>query len=109
MRYEGSEGPNCWACPGRNGDPVQQAMRAKVLVMDDLGVRRNNDQSDWVHSKLYPIINYRYEEELPILASSNYGPQELGERLGHDRLISRLLEMCKIHGLRGEDYRIRAS
>jgi DNA replication protein DnaC len=97
----------CSYCPGLGGDLIDQVQQAKLLVLDDLGTRANNSTSDWVHDRLFNIINYRYDNELPILVSTNYSLGELSERLGHERISSRLTEMCKVVRLQGDDYRVK--
>lgn len=99
--------PVCTYCPGLGGDLIEQVQRAMLLVLDDLGTRANNTSTDWVHDRLFTIINYRYDNELPILVSTNYSLQELSERLGHERIASRLVEMCRVVSLNADDYRLK--
>ena len=69
-----------------------------LLVIDDLGKER---PSEWVLEKLFTIVNNRYERNLPIVITTNYNREQLGERLASgsnaiiaDSIISRLYEMC---------------
>ena len=109
MGYKSTGGAlpiTCQQCPGIAGDPMERAMSAKVLVLDDLGTRANNERTDWVQDRIFALINYRYDEQLPVLVSTNYSLAELADRLGHERIVSRLIEMCRIVKIEGDDYRI---
>lgn len=56
-----------------------------LLVIDDLGMEyRAGDRPElsWAVSKFYEIIDFRREEELPTIITSNRTPEELRERLG---------------------------
>lgn len=73
-----------------------------LLVLDDLGAEK---MSDWVEETFYIIINYRYEEMLPTIITSNYSLDELSTRL-NDRIVSRIAGMCDVVELKGKDRRI---
>ncbi|WP_084133350.1 DnaA ATPase domain-containing protein [Clostridium grantii] len=72
--------------------------RAELLIMDDLfksKVKNNKliaelNSSDIKH--IYPIINYRYLNKLPVLVSSECTPQMLIEL--DEAIARRILEMC---------------
>lgn len=61
-----------------------------ILILDDLGVQKT---SDWALQILYLIINYRYENEKITMVTSNYSPDELQNKIGDGRIISRLCAM----------------
>jgi DNA replication protein DnaC len=69
---------------------VEKCLKTHILILDDIGVEK---QSDYVDEILYTIINYRYNEMKQTIVTSNFSPQRLVERLGDDRLISRLTSM----------------
>lgn len=75
--------------------------RLPLVVLDDIGAEK---PSEWVEERLYCIINDRYEAELPIVVTSNLTPTGLGKRIGL-RIASRLVEMCEVVGLSGDDRR----
>jgi DNA replication protein DnaC len=75
--------------------------KARVLVVDDLGAAKG---SEWNEEVNYRLINYRYEQELPTLITSNVPAKELGAVVG-ERVASRLTEMAQRVVLRGEDRR----
>lgn len=63
------------------------------LILDDIGTSKT---TDWVLEQLYLLINYRYEMKLTTIYTSNYSLDELGEKLGDDRIPSRIQADCKI-------------
>ncbi|MBS3937503.1 MAG: ATP-binding protein [Peptococcaceae bacterium] len=79
------------------------AREAKVLVLDDLGAEQ---VTDFVINRLFDIVNFRCNHQLPLVVSSNLKVQEIG-RLYDDRIASRLWEMCEVVPLYGEDIRIQ--
>jgi DNA replication protein DnaC len=88
----------------RDPEDVMDELRdADLLVLDDLGAER---VTDWVREQLFRLVNYRYEQMLPIVATSNLTPQELEDKLG-DRTVSRLVEMCRWCVVEASDYRKR--
>jgi len=80
-----------------------------LLYIDDLGSERH---TDWVVEQLYAVINERYENQRPMLVTSNAdddvvdeGPKQLKEQIG-SRTVSRLIEICGDPlPLFGEDHR----
>ena len=83
-----------------------------LLYIDDLGSER---RTDWVVEQLYAVINERYENQRPMLVTSNAkgeiideGQQQLEDQIG-GRTISRLIEICGDPlPLFGPDHRYRA-
>jgi DNA replication protein DnaC len=80
-----------------------------LLYIDDLGSERH---TDWVVEQLYAVINERYENQRPLIVTSNAdasvvdeGPKQLTEQIG-SRTVSRLIEICGDPlPLFGEDHR----
>jgi DNA replication protein DnaC len=72
-----------------------------VLILDDLGAEK---ASEWVAETLYILIDDRYGNMKPTVFTSNYSPSELAERLG-DRIVSRIMEMCRIIEIKTSDKR----
>ena len=83
-------------------DLLQRPREARLLLMDDLGVEK---PSEWVREQLYTLINTRYLEGRPIIATSNTSLAQLEGRIG-DRTCSRLSEMCETLHLGGKDRRL---
>lgn len=92
-------------------------VEAELLVLDDLGAGRT---TSWARDVLHDVIAQRYNDERPIIMSSNrpVGEPGLGSRDGAalreeltlydrlgDALMSRLHEMCFIVRVEGDDYR----
>jgi len=73
-----------------------------LLVFDDIGAEK---LSEWVSETFYLIINRRYEEMIPTIFTSNLDIGQLAERIG-DRTVSRIVEMCDIIKLDGQDRRL---
>lgn len=76
-------------------DLTEAARRARVLVLDDLGA---HNYTDWVKNKLYTIINYRLNNRLPTVITTNLDLGELERHLGQ-RTTSRIIQMCKMYRL----------
>jgi len=76
-------------------DILDTAKQAPLLILDDLGV---HNYTEWTKNKLYSILNYRLNQHLPIIVTTNIIPEELEQYLG-ERTTSRLLEMCKPYRL----------
>jgi DNA replication protein DnaC len=96
----------------RNEDPeiperVEMLKRVKYLILDDIGVECG---TAWVYETLYQLVDARYARILPTVFTSNLSLNELGRRLGDERLVSRIREMCGDLGiihLKGPDLRIQ--
>jgi DNA replication protein DnaC len=83
---------------------------AELIILDDLGAERS---SPWVMEKLFLIINARYIEQLPTVITSNIPLEgleidESGKPVrSWERITSRIMEMCYLIPMDGEDYRKR--
>lgn len=111
----GAVQPSCKVCRAIAGDwkgPLEKAKDAPLLVLDDLGTAK---PTEFVGERLYVLINYRLENILPIIATTNYSLEELAgrpergipARLGHERTASRLIELCDVYRLTGADRRVK--
>jgi DNA replication protein DnaC len=96
----------------RTGDPcdtAERAQRVPVLVLDDLGAER---PTDFARDELAVIVERRYAAERPTIVTSNYDPERLAWRLGHDdpvigqRIVSRLTDGAWQLRLGGPDRRL---
>lgn len=61
----------------------------ELLVIDDLGTEK---WSEWIEEKLFSIINFRYDNQLPMIITSNL---KISELKYNTRIISRLYEMSE--------------
>ena len=83
-----------------------------LLIIDDMG---KEPPTDWGVSKIYAIINARYEGYKPTIVTSNYTDTELEKRLtpqnGDDMTaratVDRLREMCEALVMEGQSWRSR--
>jgi DNA replication protein DnaC len=90
---------------------LNPVMNAEVLVLDDLGAIR---PSEWVWDTVSLMINSRYNNMRTTIITTNYpalAPGEgglraetLGDRIG-ERMRSRLIEMCRVIEMQGQDFR----
>jgi len=101
---------------GNTQEVIKGAQNADILILDDLGTERMNA---WVSEQLYLIVNARYNNDRTTLVTTNYGPEQLTDRLTvtniqgkvideapSERIMSRLYAMCKFVEIRGGDRRI---
>lgn len=95
------------------GESEEAVMRryagVPLLVIDDLG---KEAPTAWVLSKLFDVINKRYEFELPTIYTSQHKLSELGDAIkgSGDRevayaIVSRIAGTCEKRSLTGEDRR----
>ncbi len=104
-------------------EAYRTALESEVLVLDDLGAHR---VTDWVEDTVTSLITYRYNNNKPLIITTNLRDAEAGdapipggvggdvssryyltERIG-TRARSRLFEMCRVISTRGvEDFRMR--
>lgn len=80
---------------------MQHLKTVELLVLDDLGAEKS---SEWTKSVLFEIIDYRYNELLPILVTTNCPPKELKKKIG-DRNFDRLREICTLVSVTTESQR----
>lgn len=89
--------------PGGDGS-LSRYVGADTLVLDDLGAER---PSQWTAERLFAIVNRRWLEKRPTVATSNIAPDLLEQVLGA-RTYSRLVGGAVALQLTGADQR-RAS
>ncbi len=77
-----------------------------LLVIDDLG-KENSTENTLV--LLYQIINRLYENEKPVIITTNYNAADLSKKLGERgrAMVSRISNMCTPIVLNGEDWRLK--
>ena len=85
--------------------------KVNLLIIDDLG---KENPSEWGLEKLFTIINSRYENNLPVIITTNYNQNSLVKRLSINEeietaksIISRLYEMCYLVKIDDIDHRIQ--
>jgi DNA replication protein DnaC len=92
----------------------EQVRTAPILVLDDLGTE---NATPWAREKLYQVFNYRYNERLPIVVTTNaeLRPGANSSKTGQsgqidERIRSRLLDeqmTVFVEMSDAEDYRLR--
>lgn len=78
------------------------------LFIDDFGVERvTKDGEDlWLQEKIFDVVNTRYNENLPIIFTSNFSLRELVTMRGlDDRTVDRIMETSEILKICGASYR----
>lgn len=74
----------------------------QLLILDDIGTE---NATGWALDQLYMLINKRYNEMKPVIFTSNLSIEDVGKVLG-DRIASRIVEMCDVVELGGDDKRL---
>lgn len=76
-----------------------------LLVIDDLGTEK---PTEWGLDKLYEIVNYRYENFMPTIVTSNYNVDTIikrmtigGDKIKPAKIIDRLQSMTSSMPLKG--------
>ncbi len=88
---------------GQEKNIEEEFAEVEVLVIDDFGVQKD---TDWANSKLYDLIDARYEKQKLTLLTSNQPLIDWKEK-GEGRVYSRLCEMAKEIKLECPDYRMK--
>lgn len=73
-------------------DYINRYKKADFLFLDDIDKR---DPTDYIKQVLYSVVNYRVENELPVVISANSMLNELEQKFG-EAIISRLVEKSKV-------------
>jgi DNA replication protein DnaC len=76
-----------------------------LLHIDDLGAEK---RSDWVLEQLYAIVDERYATNRSMVVTTNLELADLEQQIGA-RTVSRLVEICEVVPLYGDDRRFRAA
>ncbi len=89
-------------------DFLERLSSIDFLFIDDFGTElvTKNDQDLWLQEKVFEVINKRYNNNKPIIFTSNYSLRQLYEERGiADKTIDRINEMCEIMKLEGDSFR----
>ncbi|WP_461040817.1 ATP-binding protein [Tepidimicrobium xylanilyticum] len=80
--------------------------KVDLFIIDDLGKENN---TEYTLSMLYQLINRVYENEKPIVITTNFNSIELSRKLGErgQAIVSRVTEMCEPVIFKGEDWRLK--
>ena len=91
-------------------DFIEKLANIDFLFIDDFGTEmvNRNDQDLWLQEKIFDVINKRYNNNKPIIFTSNYSLIDLIQQRGvADKTIDRINEMCEIMKLEGRSYRAK--
>ena len=87
---------------GSEYEIIDRLSKTKYLIIDDAGAEKS---SDFTLDRLYLIIDHRYSDELPTIITSNLSLNDIKNRI-HDRLASRISEMCETIVMPNKDLRL---
>lgn len=78
-----------------------------LLIIDDLGIERN---SEFALEMIYNVIDRRYCTKKPLIVTTNLSYQDMmrsDQDMEHQRIYSRLMEMCLPVIYKGSDQRMQ--
>ena len=84
---------------GSAKEKVGKLQHADILILDDLGAEKS---SDFTYENLFEIINFRAENLKYTIITSNKALSELD-----DRIASRIVGLCELIKMNGEDLRLK--
>lgn len=93
------------------GDVLSAYKDVPLLIIDDIG---KEPATEWAVSKIYAIINARYEAYMPTIITTNYTdtdlvrrltPKDTGDPMTADATVDRLREMCAAIVTKGASWR----
>jgi len=87
--------------PTTYDERFDQVRKAPVLILDDLGTQ---NATPWAAEKLYQILNYRYNAELPTVITTNQSVADMDPRLASRLRDPRLVRALPIYA---PDYRLQ--
>jgi len=87
---------------GQTWQILEELCNMPYLVLDDFGVQRG---TEWEMEMLYNLVDARYSEERFTVVTTNQPLDALQELPHGGRIHSRLLEMCYLVDMNGDDYR----
>lgn len=89
--------------PGAATGAFDRLTELDVLVLDDVGAER---PTEWSGERLHALIDRRWRDELPIIATTNLEPRALADAMG-ERTYSRLVGGATAVRISGDDRRRR--
>jgi len=78
-----------------------------IVIIDDIG---NEKLTEWTKEKLFNLVNSIYLHRKPVIFSSNLTGNKLKEHFdmnGSDKIVDRLLELCKGFSFSWESRRVK--
>lgn len=100
----------CYDGSMREADVLRDYSSVPLLVLDDLG---KEVPTAWALSRLFQVIDARYNEGLPTVYTSQLSPAGMGARIAGegspelgDAIVSRIVGTCNERHLEGPDRRV---
>lgn len=96
--------------PEAEADLIRELSNVDVLVIEDAG---KGMATKWTLTRLYTIINNRYNNLKPVIVTSNHRISQWAQHLASvdestaEAIASRLAEMCEVITVEGEDRRLQ--
>lgn len=91
---------------GDSNAKLTAAQKADVILIDDLGdVERAKPETDDRRRLLYELINYRHNNALPMLITTNCDAELIARQLG-TRTMERIFESCAWIQMGGRNLRM---
>ena len=95
---------------GKEQQILDALKKCELLVIDDIG---KEQATDWSTAQLYAIINDRYENQRPVIITTNFNENDLitvesPKGVGAHRIraiLSRLHETCRLMTMDWDDWR----
>lgn len=92
----------------KDGSSVERlgaAQKVDVILLDDLGDKsRDSAETDDRRRIIYQLVNYRHNEGLPMLITTNLNGQQMAAQFG-GRTIERIMESCAWVSMGGRNLR----
>lgn len=86
------------------GPIISSLFAPRLLVLNDLAAER---VSEWTVTKLYEVIDHRWNNHQPIIVTTNLSLEQVKNTFG-SRIADRLLDMCgPFIQIDGESWRVR--
>lgn len=82
---------------------LEHLVECALLVLDDLGAEK---PTEYTCARLLALLDRRHQVGHPTIVTSNLDLNDLGLRMGDDRIPSRLADWSDIVVLRSTDYRV---
>lgn len=81
----------------------ERVKKAPLLILDDFG---EQSTTPWAQEKLYQVINYRYNAQLPTVITTRFSIEEILERI-ESSISSRLADnkLSTVYNIMVPDYR----
>lgn len=89
---------------------IEKLANIDFLFIDDFGTERvsKNEEDLWLQEKVFEIVNKRYNNNKPIIFTSNYSLGDMVAKRGlAPKTMDRIVETCEAMELQGASYRAK--